>query len=333
MTPDAPAVVAPAVDVHVGLRVGAFADPRAPRAVGLDVAYVQPRLSGAALPWLSWIASFEAGMPTGQGPPPNAPRVLDLVAKLEAAPSLNLWVGRFPVPIDRATLSGPFFMPSWIFPGVYPAGFVGPKTGPTGRDNGATIWGVFAGGRVKYHVGAFDLAPADADAAERGAMFVGRLHVCAIGEEPGYGANGSYLGERDVVALGLAVQTQAGGSGTPEDRGRMLTAVADLLAEGTFADVGTFTLEAAAYQFDHRRLVDRAFFVVAGFLSASPLGPGRLQPFVRWQQTAEPRWTIADAFVGYVVRGHDVRITAGVQHVDAAPIARTAAHVGLQVRQ
>lgn len=96
--------------------------------------------------------------------------ILDAVAQISASKRLNLWVGRFLPPSDRANLYGPFFAHHWAtfqdgvqdgYPFVY-----------QGRQNGAMYWGQF--GKVKLSGGGFDGATATGDATVIGA---GRVQV------------------------------------------------------------------------------------------------------------------------------------------------------------
>ena len=79
--------------------------------------------------------------------------VLDAVAQFEFSPQVNLWVGRFLPPSDRANLYGPFYSHEWA---VYTDGIQdGYPFVFQGRDNGAMYWGTFAK-KVKVSAGVFD---------------------------------------------------------------------------------------------------------------------------------------------------------------------------------
>src|SRR5215831_10468077 len=104
-------------------------------------------------------------------------QILDLIAQFECHELFNVWVGRMLVPSDRSNFSGPWFMSPWKYPGTeYAGGFVGPKTGPTGRDDGATVWGQFAGGKAKYYLSALELNDATASP-----LYSGRINLCLLG--------------------------------------------------------------------------------------------------------------------------------------------------------
>ena len=121
--------------------------------------------------------------------------VLDAVAQFEFSDKFNIWVGRFLPPSDRANLYGPYYSHHWAVytDGVqdgYPFIF-------QGRDNGAMYWGQF--GKVKVSAGAFDGASATGDDTLLGA---GRVQVDFWDPETGYYLNGTYYGDKNLLAIG-----------------------------------------------------------------------------------------------------------------------------------
>src|SRR5690606_12362170 len=119
--------------------------------------------------------------------------------QLDLAEPFHLWVGQHLVPSDRSNFSGPFFMSPWTYPGLS-----GPRQGPSGRNVGATAWGEFGGGKLKYYAGAFDLEGGPAARP----LYTGRLNLAIIGEEPGFYNSSTYYGAKDVLAIGIAGQYQ-----------------------------------------------------------------------------------------------------------------------------
>ena len=122
-------------------------------------------------------------------------------AQFEFSPKFNIWFGRFLPPSDRANLYGPYYAHHWaVFTdGVqdgYPFIF-------QGRDNGAVYWGQF--GKVKLSAGAFDGASATGDDTLLGA---GRIQVDFWDPEPGYYLNGTFYGDKNILAIGGAGQVQ-----------------------------------------------------------------------------------------------------------------------------
>ena len=127
--------------------------------------------------------------------------VLDAVAQLEFSPRVNFWAGRFLPPSDRANLYGPYYSHHWSVytDGVqdgYPFVF-------QGRDNGAMYWGQFD--KVKVSAGAFDGSSATGDDTVIGA---GRVQVDFWDAEPGYYLNGTFYGDKNILAVAGAAQVQ-----------------------------------------------------------------------------------------------------------------------------
>jgi hypothetical protein len=129
--------------------------------------------------------------------------VLDAVVRLEFSDAFNIWAGRFLPPSDRANLYGPYYAHHWAIytDGIqdgYPFIF-------QGRDNGVAYWGQF--GKVKVSGGAFDGASLTGDDT---ALVAGRVQVDFWDPEPGYYLNGTYYGDKNLLALGVAGQAQGG---------------------------------------------------------------------------------------------------------------------------
>jgi hypothetical protein len=132
----------------------------------------------------------------------NTVGVMDAVAQFAFSPKFNIWAGRFLPPSDRANLYGPFYANHWAVytDGVedgYPFIF-------QGRDNGVMYWGQFD--KVKVSGGAFDGATATGDSS---VLAAGRVQVDLWDAEAGYYLNGTYYGDKNLLAFGLAGQVQA----------------------------------------------------------------------------------------------------------------------------
>jgi hypothetical protein len=207
----------------------------------------------------------------GSGTPQFSASILDLIAKFEPHPAFHLWGGRMLVASDRSNFSGPWFMSPWKYPGFYPTaavqnnGPLGPKEGPQGRNNGATVWGEFLGAKLKYYVGAFDLNDTSVKP-----LITGRVNICLLGSESGFYHSSTYYGAQDIVAIGLGAQYQKGievdAAGAPHD---LTNLIADLLAEKNFGGGGVGTFEAQYYHFDANNVFARkhAFYVLGSWLT------------------------------------------------------------------
>ena len=129
--------------------------------------------------------------------------VLDAVAEFSVSPKFNISAGRFLPPSDRANLYGPFYSNQW---GVYSDGIQdGYNFVFQGRDNGIAYWGDF--NKVKVSVGGFDGGSADRQITIIGAA---RVQVDFWDKEDGYYLNGTYYGDKNLLAIGGASQIQDG---------------------------------------------------------------------------------------------------------------------------
>lgn len=338
------------IKMNYGIRVGArLQNPTQPdkmNDVGLDTIYVEPRFTGEINEWFSWQANFNAGVRSSQLPAAvdpvsgasvpvqNAVGIMDLIAKVDLHDAFHVWAGRLLVPSDRSNFSGPFFMSPWNYPGAYPGavGFVGPRTGPTGRDNGAVVWGQFVGGKAKYYLGAFNL-----DTPTVSPLISGRLNFCLLGSEPGFYHSSTYYGSQDIVAIGGALQYQKNAFTGMEDRTQLM---ADVLAEKNLGAGGVVTLEGAYYHFDSNQPIEHSYFVLASWLTPENIGVGKLQPLVRFQQlvpsaSGASKPYLLDAFLTYVIAGYDARIALGYQRGDnfGGGVASNAIQLGLQLQR
>jgi hypothetical protein len=125
----------------------------------------------------------------------------------------NIWVGRFLPPSDRANLYGPYYASNWA---VYQDGVQdGYPFETEGRDDGIMYWGQYD--KVKFSVGAFDvtgLTTGDSDV-----LLASRVQVDFWDSEDGYYLNGTYYGEKDLLAIGLAAHPTPVGGGYEKSDG------------------------------------------------------------------------------------------------------------------
>ena len=312
-------------------------------------------MSGSVHKYVKWQSNFVAtygGAPGSKQITGNA-AILDLIGQLEFHDTFNVWFGRMLVPSDRSNFSGAWFMSAWNYPGLYPAPALGgapagPRQGPSGRNDGATVWGQFGGGVLKYYLGAFDLH----DAAET-PLFTSRINLSLINPEPGYYHSSTYYGGKDILAIAVGAQFKKDGSagtvpstipGTPD-----MTLLddytgfnADVLFEKKLGDAGTVDLEAAFYLFDgENEVLDNHFYGLVSYLTPTEVGIGRLQPLVRFQG-ASPKgegdmWQTVDAQLGYVMNEYAARLALGYQYtkysVGLANTTGKSIFLGLQLQK
>jgi hypothetical protein len=193
--------------------------------------------------------------------------ILDAVARLEFSDKFNIWVGRFLPPSDRANLYGPYYAHHWsVFTdGVqdgYPFIF-------QGRDNGAAYWGQFD--KVKVSFGAFDGETATGDDTLIGA---GRVQVDFWDQEAGYYLNGTYYGDKNLLALGVAAQVQGGDKSAYS---------ADFLMERKVTGGGAVSVEAEWAKYDGlggysaNYTTNDGGYILGAYLFPQLVGPGRFE--------------------------------------------------------
>lgn len=204
----------------------------------------------------------------------NNVNVLDAAGRFEMSNKFNVWVGRFLPPSDRANLYGPYYANHWATfqDGVqdgYPFVF-------QGRANGAMYWGQFS--KVKVSAGAFDGASATGDDTLIGA---GRVQVDFWDAEDGYYLNGTYYGDKNLLAIGAAGQVQ-GSDKTAYN--------VDFLLERKVPGGGAYTVEAEWAKYDRlggysaRYGTDDGGYVLGSYLFPQGIGQGRFQALAKYAQ-------------------------------------------------
>lgn len=263
-------------------------------------------------------------------------RVLDGIAQFAFSDLFNVWAGRFLPPSDRSNLSGPYYLATWDFPFVqnYPAIFAG-------RDDGLAVWGQTGGGKFKYQVGAFEGRNGIGTSNESdNLLYAGRLVFNFWDPEPGYYNDSTYYGNKEILALGVTLQTQADGAGTVGDSGDFTGWNIDALMEKKIgADV--LSLEGAFYSYDIDNVVDATlfdgdgYFAQISYLLGTPIGKGKLQPHVRYQNLdfdsgAERKRY--DLGLNYILDGHNARLSFIFANEDNGATDTNIFRVGVQLQ-
>lgn len=367
-TPPAPANVPPPVppaptdpdaekykhiNMGVWMRVGAALqkaeDPKKLGGIGVG-ATVELHMSNQMRKDIQWTAnfigtlgapdggSFSGVLPPGAGPSSSV-SVLDAIAQYEPDPAFNVWVGRMLVASDRSNFSGPWFMAPWVYPlflGAQgnPFAVVGPKEGPFGRNDGATVWGQFAGGTFKYYLGAYNMFHASAKP-----LISGRLNLALLNPEPGFYSSSTYYG-MDILAIGVGGQYQKNGDGNmaaPDGASDYGMFNADILFEKNLAASGVLDLEGAFYKYiGDGQAYKQSYMALASYvLPDTPVG--KFQPLVRIQQVMQkndaPTGTMVDAQVGYIVDSYATRFALGYSHGKLGDTSTNAVFAGVQLQK
>jgi hypothetical protein len=240
---------------------------------------------------------------SGSGDGANKVEVMDAIGRLEFSPYLNIWAGRFLPPSDRANLYGPYYADDWapFADGVadfYPDIAVG-------RDNGVAYWGDF--GMLKVQVGAFDGQSLNSAVADKSKLlYAGRLTYDFWDKESGYYFNGTYYGDKDILALGLAGQTQDSQS----------TWSLDGLMEKKLANLGAVTVE-AEYNRDNRltsATSSDGWYVLGAYLFPQVIGIGKVQILGKYSYKTidalpvEDKLKTAEFNLNYIIKSFNARV-------------------------
>jgi hypothetical protein len=94
---------------------------------------------------------------------------------------------------------------------------------------------------------------------------------------------------------------------------------ADALAEFKYGDGGWVSLDGAYYHFmGNYQAVKDSFYVTAA-VATPKVGPGNIQPMVRYQQASGdhiPNASTIDVGLAYLIMGPALRATVNFQHAD-----------------
>jgi hypothetical protein len=298
--------------------------------------------SGQIHRYLKWQLSMTFSYPATPGSSSGvtfAP--LDVLARIELMPELNVYMGRMLVVVDRFAPSGPWGMDEFFFPGFFPG--IGapamPKAGALGRDVGTTIWGAPLKGHVKYYLGAFNLYDPTLNP-----LLSGRLQVSLLNGEPNFYHRTTYYGTKDLISVGVGGQYQKQGSVQPvpvttpptvplTDDYRSVTA--DLTVEKNVGNAGTVSLVGAYYKYDGDFNRWKNLLVASvGYMLPKPIGIGKVRATVRYQRALDitpgaDTSSLLDAQLSYNVHAWFARFQLGFRHGDTylAPTMTSAARL------
>jgi hypothetical protein len=259
--------------------------------------------------------------------------VLDAVARIEIAPEFNIWAGRFLPPSDRANLYGPFYSHEWL---VYTDGIQdGYPFIFQGRDNGVVYWGDF-GKKVqaKVSIGAFDGRSATTSSTVLGAA---RVQLDFWDKESGYYLNGTYYGDKNLLAIGGATQWQDGHTAS----------TIDFLLEKKVLNGGAFTIESEYSNYNRLGGYDAAYaksqgvYGLASFLFPKQVGVGKFELLGKYAKAEFTHGTgpsydqkTTEFNLNYVIKQFNARVMAFGEDVkyNRLRIDTWQAGLGLQIQ-
>jgi hypothetical protein len=293
---------------------------------------------------------------------PDTIHLLDADVRFEFNDFVNFWAGRFRAPADRSSLSGPFFINSWDFPFVskYPNVFLL-------RDDGVAYWGQWQpsiGGELKWQFGIFNgqgresagndwpLGTPNSPNTNGDPAFAMRVSVDLLDPEPGYYNQSTYYGQKNICAVGFALQAQDNAVTDADHHvGSFVGWNVDFLLENKLTRWGSGTFEAAYYVYDvgggvASPVAGEAGLVFAGWMFPQEIGCcgmyGRFRPFVRYQKynydSSAAAASLSEFSEGwdfgteYVINGSNARLTTfyGTRDIVGGP-REDIYRVGLQI--
>jgi hypothetical protein len=244
----------------------------------------------------------------------NNMEVLDAVGEFHTSPKLNIWFGRFLAPSDRANLYGPFYAHEFQ---VYTDGIQDGYPSPfQGRENGIAYWGDYKLGMVKAKIslGAFDGGYADGNSS---VLWAGRAQFDFWDPENGYYLNGTYYGDKNLLAIGGATEAQANKTAT----------TVDFLMERKVPGGGAFTIESEYSRYNRLGGYDANYakseggYGLASFLIPKQIGVGKFEilgKFASAEYTAGTslsrnpnyRQKTSEFNLSYIIKQFDAKVVA-----------------------
>jgi hypothetical protein len=235
--------------------------------------------------------------------------VMDAIGRFEFNDYVNIWAGRFLPPSDRANLYGPYYANDWTPYADGVADFY-PDVA-IGRDNGVAYWGDF--GPAKVQVGLFDgqsLGKTTAVPNPDKILVAGRVTWDFWDKEKGYYFNGTYYGDKDLLALAGAFQTLDSKTDYSIDG----------IMEKNLNGAGVVGVE-SEYQHDdglNTTAQNHGWYVLADYLFPQVIGWGKFQLLDKYSQKTFDATSTTIGFenkynevnVNYIIKEFSARVGA-----------------------
>jgi hypothetical protein len=263
--------------------------------------------------------------------------IIDAVAQFSFSDQFNIWAGRFIAPSDRANLYGPYYSSHW---GVYQDGIQDGYPSetiqgmPSGRDDGVMYWGQF--GIAKISAGLFDVEGVTKGSSD--VLSAARVQLDFWDAEGGYYLNGTYYGDKDLLAVGVAAENVSGNNAYS----------VDFLLEKKLGGGGVVTVEAEYAKYDGlggygnpRTTTPSATYtssdgayVLGAYLFPQQIGIGKFQVLAKVAQAQFDYATGSDVDqdtteinLNYIIKQFNARISAFYIDTDFSPNSTLATQV------
>ena len=237
--------------------------------------------------------------------------------------AFKIQLGRMYVPITRSfgTTSTKSLLTTdlpFLQGGIRGTAFYASKVG---RDDGITVWGNPFNGLVQYRFMISEGLEEQRNPADRPRL-AGRVAVNLLERETAWFNPGTYLGSRNVLSIGVGYDTQRDLTLNSVQGQKNRVWTADVFFDHPIRG-GAITLEAAyvniknstqTHNFSTLATGDDAdtAYVQAGYLLPGKIGPGRIQPYARYETIDVKRKSNTDfmtAGSNYYLNSHDAKIS------------------------
>ncbi len=256
----------------------------------------------------------------------------DLWITLKPSEAIKLQVGRMYIPFTRnyGTTSTKALLTTdldWTQGGVRGNIFYPSKVG---RDDGATLWGNLFKGMFQYRFMVGEGVENTAQNPDDNLRFAGRMSANLFEPETGWFNQGTYLGEKQILAIGLGADYQELVFGTQADDYFAWTA--DIHYDQPFNNGGALTAEIAyidienvanSVKYTQFASGDNGSIISAkaGYLFPGKLGIGQLQPFAHYElisvdETGKDDTQVYGLGLNYFFKGHANKLSLDVTSVD-----------------
>jgi len=269
-------------------------------------------------------------MDTGSGVKADEVEWRDLWITAELCPALKVQAGRMYVPLTRnyGTTSTKSMLTtdlSFMQGGSRGAIFYASKTG---RDDGVTFWGNTMDDMLQYRFMISEGVEVTGENPDDNLRFVGRLSLSLLEPETGWFNKGTYLGKKEVLSFGLGFDSQSdlmlGGT---EDDNQVWTVDAFLdypLGDGSItAEAAYIDIEHCSQDLKYTDLVKGGdaedWYISAGYLFPNAIGPGQIQPYVRYEMVdvdGADESDFTSLGLNYYLKGHNCKLSADYTQVD-----------------
>jgi len=199
-----------------------------------------------------------------------------------------------------------------------------------GRDDGVVLWGNPLDGLIQYRFMVSEGVENDNNPDDN-LRFAGRVAVNLLEPETGWFNKGTYLGKKKVLSLGFGYDTQNDLTlnGREDQDNRVWTA--DVFFDHPIGE-GAVTVEASYIDiqnctqdlnYSELRAGEDAknWYIQAGYLLPCRIGPGRIQPYVRYETVDvdvhdKDDSDYASAGFNYYIKGNNAKISMDYTYVD-----------------